>query len=139
VKPEKIQVLVLGDATEAPTLFGYPVTTGVRFSLCAGDNDDTVSHRQPRRRYDWILVNAMSFDGNEMELIQSLRTAGFFIPDRSTAARHSCGVEWLADGRLQMHCCQQGPLQEACASSQFELPGDDSFVFEYQAPVKRAK
>lgn len=139
VKPEKIHVLVLGDATEAATLFGYPVTTGVHFSLCAGGNGKTAVHRQPGRRYDWILVNATSFDGSEMDLIQSLRTAGFFLSGRKPATRHACGVEWLADGRLQMHCCRQGSLQEACASSQFDLSEDDSFVFEYQAPVNRAK
>ncbi|WP_132971970.1 acyl-homoserine-lactone synthase [Thiogranum longum] len=88
---------------------------------------------------DWLLVNARSFDGDETDLIQSLRTAGFFIPGRTTALRQSCGVEWLADGRLQMHCCRQASLREPCASSRFDVPEDDSFVFEYQAPVKRAK
>ena len=139
MKSGKIHILVLGDATEAAALPGYPATTGVHFSLCAEDNDKVTSHRQPGRRYDWVLVNTRSFDGDETDLIQSLRTAGFFISGRRSPVRRSCGVEWLADGRLQMHCCRQTSMRESCASSRYDMPEDDSFVFEYQAPVKRAK
>lgn len=140
VSNSKTHILVVGDAQEAATLFGRPGTTGVHFSRYARGNDKTAPLRQPGRRYDWILVNVASFDGDEKDLIQSLSVAGFFIADRKQREGHRpCGVEWLADGRLQMHCCKHDSTPKPCASSRYDMPDDDSFVFEYQAPVKQLK
>ena len=139
VSSNKPNILVVGDAQEAAALFGRPGTTGVRFSRCARGNDMATSLRQPGRRYDWVLVSAASFDGDEKDLIRSLSSTGFFNSQERPVANRSCGVEWLSDGTLQMHCCRQHAPSKSCASSQYDVPVADSFVFEYQAPVKRAK
>lgn len=135
----KTHILVIGDAGEASALFGSRGMTGIRFSRCAGSNDMVTMLRQPGRRYDWILVNAASLDGDETELIRSLRATGFLTTVTEPAAQRKCGVEWLSDGRLQMHCCMQNPERKPCARSQYRPTEADSVVFEYQAPVKRAK
>ncbi len=136
----KTHILVVGDAGEdAAALFGDPGTTNIRFSRCAGGNDISAALRQSGRRYDWILVNAGSFDGDERDLVRSLRPTGSLFPSRGRPAARKCGVEWLADGSLQMHCCMQGEKRKPCARSQFAAADSDSVVFEYQAPVKQAK
>jgi len=139
VKNNETTVLVVGDADEAAALFGNRQTTGIHFSRCVKGNDMATSLRQPGRRYDWILVSAASFDGDEKDLIQSLRVTGSFISGGHRRTGRPCGVEWLADGSLQMHCCMQNPLRKPCASSRYGPIESDSVVFEYQAPVKRAK
>jgi len=138
VKNNETTVLVVGDTEEAVALFGTRRARGIRFSRCAQGNDMATSLRQPGRRYDWILVNAASFDGDEKDLIRSLRATGSFMSGGQRPGR-ACGVEWLADGSLQMHCCMQNPLRKPCASSQNASIDHDSVVFEYQAPVKRVK
>lgn len=135
----KIKILVVGDAEEATTLFGKREATRIRFSRYAGDNDMATPLRQTGRRYDWILVNAASFDGDEKDLIQSLRVTGSLISGGHRWGSQPCGVEWLPDGSLQMNCCMQTGMRKPCARSQFDSSGSDSVVFEYQAPVKRAK
>jgi len=139
VKNNVTTVLVVGDAEEAAALFGHRQTGRIRFSRCVKGNDMATSLRQPGRRYDWILVNAASFDGDEKDLIRSLHATGSFISGGHCRPGPSCGVEWLADGRLQMHCCMQNPPGKPCDRSQFGMPERDSVVFEYQAPIKRAK
>ncbi len=135
----KTHILVIGDAGEASELFGGRGMAGIRFSRCAGGNDMATMLRQPGRRYDWILVNAASFDGDETDLVQSLRATGFLHTGKDRAGHRKCGVEWLADGRLQMHCCMQNAERKPCTRSQYLPTEADSVVFEYQAPVKRAK
>jgi len=139
VKNDETTILVVGDADEAATLFGRRETTGIRFSRCAEGNDMATSLCQPGRRYDWILVDAALFDGDEKDFIQSLRVTGSFISGRNCREGRSCGVEWLADGSLQMNCCMRTPMRKSCFSSQRGPAEGDSVVFEYQAPVKRAK
>jgi len=139
VKNNETTVLVVGDTEEAAALFGHRETGRIRFSRCVKGNDMATALRQSGRRYDWILVNAASFGGDEKDLIQSLHATGSFISGGYCRAGQSCGVEWLADGSLQMHCCMQNPLRKPCASSQSGMPERDSVVFEYQAPIKRAK
>ncbi|VAW75596.1 hypothetical protein MNBD_GAMMA15-21 [hydrothermal vent metagenome] len=136
---DKTNILVVGDEDEAAALLDKRGTTGIRFSRYTRDNDKTTVFRQPGRRYDWLLVNVASFGADEKDLIQSLRATGFFIPTGSQRQRRSCGVEWLADGSMQMHCCMQSSAQESCGSSQNNFVGDDSVVFEFQAPVKRVR
>lgn len=133
------KILVVGDTDEAAALFGRRETTGYRFSRCAEGNDMATSLCQPGRRYDWILVDAASLDGDQKDLIQSLRVTGSFISGGTHREGRSCGVEWLADGSLQMNCCMRTPMRKSCGSSQWGPAEDDSVVFEYQAPVKRAK
>ena len=96
----KINILVVGDADEATTLFGKHEATRIRFSRYAGDNDMATPLRQTGRQYDWILVNAASFDGDEKDLIQSLRVTGSFISEGHRWGSQPCGVEWLPDGSL---------------------------------------
>lgn len=139
VKNDETTILVVGDADEAATLFSKHEATGIRFSRCAEGNDMATSLCQPGRRYDWILVDAASFDGDEKDLIQSLRVTGSFISGGDCREGQRCGVEWLADGSLQMNCCMRTPIRKSCISSRRGSAGGDSVVFEYQAPVKRAK
>jgi hypothetical protein len=116
-----------------------PLRRGARYQLthCArGDQGiDAVSKMQ--QRFDWILFDGALMDGEQKEIVRSLRAMGLLFPESCKGAcdTPSCKVEWDANGILQLHCSRQA----GCVDFQSDQHGDhaEGFIFEYHAPMKR--
>lgn len=128
------QILVIGCTERAEALIRDSQGDRYRFTCCAGDNHTGTSTGQTGRHYDWIVINGEALGGDETELIRSLRAMGFF----SRTGGQRCGVEWLPDGTLELHCCAQASMRGLRAlTGQYLESGIGDLVFEYHAPVKR--
>lgn len=127
-------ILVVGSSEEAEALIRDSQGDRYCFTCCSKDDHTRTSPDQNERRYDWVLINGEALDGDKMDLIRSLAAPGFL----NTAGRHGCGVEWLSDGTLQLHCCAQPHARrQQLPAAPFAECADGAMVFEYHAPVKR--
>jgi len=135
---KKKRVLVIGDAETTASLLRDSRAEHHSFTYCAGGNCANISAGQDARHYEWIIINGEVLRGDETDLIQSLRAMGLLNMEPGAGAGTRCGVEWLRDGSLQLHCCMKSPrqLSKASAASPVEHQ-EPGLVFEYHAPVKR--
>ena len=127
-------VLIIGDSEQAVRKLPLVNADDYQFSYCARDNRDSESIVN-RHSFDWILFHGASLRGDQMDLIQSLRTIGFFSSEKMTRGRSGCQLEWTEKGILQLHCCMQAGLHNAAAGE----CGEDqhSCIFEFHAPMKQ--
>lgn len=116
-----------------------PLRRGARYQLthCARGDQGIDALDSIQQRFDWILFDGALMDGDQKEIVQSLRAMGLLFPEsgRPGCNRKSCKVEWDSNGILQLHCSRQ----RECVALQPDRQGDeaDGFIFEYHAPMKR--
>jgi len=135
---KKKRVLVIGDPEMTASLLHDSRAEHHSFTYCAGDNCANLSAGQDGKHYEWIIINGEVLRGDETDLIQSLRAMGLLNTESAAAAVTRCGVEWLRDGSLQLHCCMKSPHRLSNVSAENPVEHQEpGFVFEYHAPVKR--
>ena len=127
-------ILIIGGSEQAVSKLPFVDADNYQFSYCARDNRDSESIVNGHS-FDWILFDGASLRGDQMDLIQSLRTIGFFSSDKMTRGRSRCQLEWTEKGVLQLHCCMQAGLQGAAAGQISEEK--ESCIFEFHAPMKQ--
>lgn len=127
-------ILVVCDSGQAVSELPLADTGNYRFSYCAGDNRESELMRS-RYPFDWILLDGKSLHGDQMELIRSLCTIGFFYPDIGMQGISGCQLEWNAQGVLELHCCMRAGSRKTSARQSGE--DQDACIFEFHGPMKR--
>ena len=116
-----------------------PLRRGARYQLthCARGGQGIDALNKMQQRFDWILLDGALMDGDQKEMVRSLRAMGLLMPESGEGGCSipSCKVEWDANGVLQLHCSRQA----VCANLRSDRYGDNAegFIFEYHAPMKR--
>lgn len=108
-----------------------------RFTRCAGDNQDVDFVDNGGPDYDWVLLDGGLMLGDQTDLFQSLRAMGFLISGQSYCHNNACKLEWTPNGILELHCCMRSRVHKSDTATAASAQPDDSFVFEYHAPMKK--
>lgn len=132
-KPKRI--LVVGDYEQTISELPLVNAGNYHFSYCAGDSRDSELTGNGRP-FDWILVDGHSLHGDQMDLIRSLCTIGFFYGRAGKPGNSRCQLEWSDQGVLELHCCMQAGLKNAAVRPSGEE--QDSCIFEFHGPMTRA-
>jgi hypothetical protein len=127
-------ILVVGDSERATGELPLVDADNHHFSYCAGDSCDSELIRSGFP-FDWILFDGSSLHGDQMDLIRSLRTIGFFYSGVETPVHSGCQLEWSEQGVLELHCCMRAGLQKTAVRQSDEAQG--GCVFEFHGPMKR--
>ncbi len=131
------RILVCSDQRQSAA--ELPLRRGDRYRLthCARDDQGIDVTGRMQQRYDWILFEGALMDGDQMELVRSLRAMGLLFPEsgRGGCNYRSCRVEWSPNGILELHCGRRG----GCGDTPPDRPDKEAegYVFEYHAPMKR--
>jgi hypothetical protein len=126
------RILIVGNGGQAVSELPFVDADNYQFSYCAGDSRDSdlIINGRP---FDWILLDGNSLHGDQMDLIRSLCTIGFFYSGEMAAGKSRCQLEWTDQGVLELHCCMQASLRSVAVRQSSEE--QDSCVFEFHGPM----
>lgn len=131
------KILVVSDRQQAGKQLPDADRDRFRFTYCAGDNQDVNFVDSGRPGYDWVLLDGGLMLGDQTDLFQSLRAMGFLVSGQRNCNSQACKLEWTSNGSLELHCCMQGARNKTDNPVGENIPSEDSFVFEYHAPMKK--
>ena len=131
-KPQRI--LIVSDLEHAVSELPVGDADNYLFSYCAGDGRDS-EFIKSERPFDWLLLDGNLLHGDQMDLMRSLRTIGFFYAGTGIPGKSRCQLEWTDQGVLELHCCMRPGLQNAVAPQSADE--QDSCVFEFHGPMSQ--
>ncbi len=131
-KPQRI--LIVSDCEHAVSELPVREADNYLFSYCAGDGRDS-EFIKSGRPFDWLLLDGNLLHGDQMDLMRSLRTIGFFYA--GTGIQGISGASSSGLTREFWNCI--AVCGRVCENSVARQSGEDqdSCVFEFHGPMSR--